>query len=107
MTEADDGKWCAVLSWLFPIGLIWYLVDEKMKKNKFAEFHVKQSLILVILAIAIGIGANIVPFIGRYVISPVGGLIVLILWIFGLIKAFSGKKDELPVIGQLSKNFKF
>ena len=53
MTDKETGKICAILAWFFPIGLIWYLVDENMKKNKFVGFHVKQSLVLFLSLIHI------------------------------------------------------
>ena len=103
----DNGKICAILAWFFPIGLIWYFVDEKVKKNSLAGFHVKQSLVLVISSIIINFVGGIVPIIGWFIILPIGNLIIFIFWIIGLISAISGNEKELPVIGQFGKKFKF
>ena len=107
MSDVDDGKVCAILAWLFPIGLIWFFVDAKMRKNKFAGFHVKQSLVLAILSLIINVAGGIIPVIGWFIIIPVGNLIVFILWLIGIIKAAQGETKELPVIGKFGENFKF
>lgn len=98
--SVEEGKVCAILAWIFPVGLIWYLVDEKMKKNEFAKFHVQQSLVLAIVSVLVNVVGGIVPLIGWFLIIPFGNLIIFILWIIGIIGAASGTKKELPVIGK-------
>lgn len=107
MTDTEQGKICAILAWFFPIGLIWFFVDENMKKNKFAGFHVKQSLVLAIAAIIINIVGTIIPVLGWFIILPVGNLIVFIFFIIGLIRAINGEEKELPIIGKFGEKFKF
>ncbi|MGM5488947.1 MAG: DUF4870 domain-containing protein [Nanobdellota archaeon] len=105
---SQNGKTCAILAYLL-VGIIWYFADEKMKKDTFAKFHVKQGLFLLIAGVVISIGVMIIstilafiPFIG-WIISVLLGIGVnialLILWIFGLINAINGKKEKVPVIG--------
>jgi len=107
MTDVEQGKICAILAWFFPIGLIWFFVDENMKKNKFAGFHVKQSLVLAIAAIIINIAGTIIPVLGWFIILPIGNLIVFVFFIIGLIKAIQGEEKELPIIGKFGEKFKF
>ena len=107
MTDVEQGKICAILAWFFPIGLIWFFVDENMKKNKFAAFHVKQSLVLAIAAIIINVVGTIIPVIGWFIILPVGNLIVFVFFIIGLIRAINGEEKELPIIGKFGEKFKF
>ena len=78
MSDVEEGKICAILAWIFPIGLIRYLVDEKMRNNKFAGFHVKQSLVLVIVSIIVNVVGSIIPLIGWFIILPIGILIIFI-----------------------------
>ncbi len=106
-SEVENGKVCAILAWFFPIGLIWYFADEKMKKNKFVGFHVKQSLVLFIAAVIINIVGAIIPFLGWFIILPLGMLLVFVWWIMGLIYAISGREKELFLIGQFGKKFTF
>jgi len=105
MSKSDDGKACAVLAYIL-IGIVWYFADDKMKKNKFANFHVKQSLVLLLLSLAIQIVGALIPIIG-IIILPIGGLAVFVLWLFGVIYAIQGQEKELPVIGVFAKKFNF
>ncbi len=105
--DINEGKLCAFLMYLFPIGLIWFLVDEKMKKNAFAKFHLKQSIVLIISAVIINIAGSFIPIIGWFIILPIGSLFIFILWIVGVINSLSGKQKQLPVIGQFAKKISF
>jgi len=112
--EVEEGKVCAILAWIFPIGLIWYFVDEKMKKNSFAKFHVQQSLTLAIIAIALSVISMFVGMLGL-VLLPIAGILLLViwavnialfvLWIIGIIGAINGTQKELPIVGQYGKKF--
>ncbi len=110
--EVEEGKACAILSY-FLIGVIWYFVDEKMKKNNFAKFHAKQGLVLFIAwfvyAIVVGILSMIVAFI-LWFLAPVIWLLWLVPWIFfiiGIINAAQGREKEMPLIGHFAKHFTF
>jgi uncharacterized membrane protein len=105
-SSGDNTKLCAFLAYLL-VGIIWYFADEKMKKNDFVKFHVKQGLVLLITSIIINIIGSIVPVVGWFVILPLGALFVLVLWIIGIINALNGKMNPLPIIGGLAKKFTF
>ena len=117
--DVDSGKLCAVLSYLI-IGIIWYFVDEKMKKNSFVSFHVKQALVLLIFSIALGILNVILGVIFGIIamvtlglasvlmfIPTIISLIPLVLWLFGIVYSVQGVEKELPIIGQYGDKFKF
>jgi uncharacterized membrane protein len=104
--NVEEGKVCAVLAYLL-IGIIWYFVDEKMKKNSFVKYHVKQGLVLLILSIAVSIVGSVIPFIGWFIILPLGNIAVLVLVVLGIINSVNGKEKELPVIGQFASKFSF
>jgi len=104
----EEGKLCAILAYLL-VGIIWYFVDENMKKNEFAKFHAKQGLVLLIVSIAVSIANTflwIIPIIGWLVITVLN-IAIFILWILGIINAANGKQKELPVIGHFGKKFTF
>ncbi|HLG24371.1 MAG TPA: hypothetical protein VI564_05575 [Candidatus Nanoarchaeia archaeon] len=107
MSEVEDGKLCAILAWIFPIGLIWYFADEKMKKNKFVAFHVKQSLVLFIAAVILQIIVRLLSFLWLWFLMYVAEIVIVALFLFGIIKAINGKTDPLPVIGKYGESFKF
>jgi len=91
----------AVLAYI--IFFIPLLTDAK--NDPFVKFHVKQGLVLFIgYVIEMFIGA--VPFFG-WILAPLLGIFLLILFIIGLINALGGKQNKLPVIGGIADSFKF
>lgn len=98
-SDADSAKVCVVLLWIiWIVGIIWYFADEKMKKNKFATFWVKQWLILLIAGVAASIISGI-PFLG-WVLGPVAMIFLFVLWVIGLISILKNEEKPLPIIGQ-------
>ena len=116
--EIEEGKAPAALSYLL-IGIIWFFADEKMKKNSFVKFHVKQSLVLLIAAVAYSIALGIVSSILFFPFGMMGfgfGLwyilsilyYVPVVWVvLGIINVLNGSERELPIIGHFAKHFKF
>lgn len=110
--EGGNSKVCAILAYLL-IGIIWYFVDEKMKKDSFAKFHVKQGIVLLIFAIAWSIALSILSAILMFGIAILWPLIMLLYYvplvftIIGIVNAVGNKEKELPIIGQYAKKLKF
>jgi len=103
-TDAQEGKICAVLSYLL-IGIIWYFIDEKMKKNAFVNFHVKQALVLMITSLAGSIALGM-TFILAWLI-PALHVAIFVLMVMGIVNANNGQKKELPIIGRFGSKLKF
>ena len=105
---SDETKLCAVLSYVFPVGLIWYLADSKIRKEKYVAWHVHQSLAAAIVVFGLWIVGAILSiiFIGLFVLV-VAGIAALVWFVQGLINALSGKQEELWVVGPLGKRFDF
>ena len=92
MAEAHDvseNKTMAILAYF-----IFFLPLLSGKKSQFAMFHANQSLILLIIAVAISYIGSFVFFIG------IVNLGVFILWIMGIISAANGETKPLPLIGK-------
>ncbi len=118
----EEGKACAVLSYLFA-GIIWFFVDENMRKNSFAKFHVKQALILLSLSIVLFIVVAVVSLLAGIlmlipgvdaiiseimdVVRMVVWLVYLVLWIIGFFSALSGSVKVLPFVGKYARNITF
>ena len=100
----EEGKTCAILAYLL-LGIIWYFVDEKMKKNDFAKFHVKQAMVLLIVSL-VGSLALGMTFVLSWLI-PLYQLLIFILLVIGMYNAFNSEKKELPFIGKFGEKFKF
>ncbi|MCD4706014.1 hypothetical protein K8R61_02945, partial [bacterium] len=89
-SEIKQGKVCAMLAYLL-IGVIWYFADEKMGKNNFVKFHVKQGLVLLILSLG---GAILLNMLFLLWLIPLYNLVILVFVIIGIINANNEKKKE-------------
>ncbi|HIH24632.1 TPA: DUF4870 domain-containing protein [Candidatus Woesearchaeota archaeon] len=108
--DVENGKACAALAYLFPIGLIWYLVDANMKKNKFAAFHVYQSLAYAIVVFVLYIAATILTLVSLGLLSVlwfVVWILSLVWFVQGLVNALTGKQNKLFLIGSIGDKFSF
>lgn len=93
-TDIDKNKGIAMLAYL-----LFFIPLLAAKDSKFAMYHANQGLILLICAIAVNFIGSILPFIGWFLILPIGNICVFILFIIGIINAAGGKKKPLPLVG--------
>jgi len=98
----DNGKTTAIVSYITIIGwLIAYFGMHQSKKTSLGSFHLRQTLLLFIIAIVYQIViytiTMAVPAVGM--ILSLGGLVFLVLWIMGLIAAINGEEKPMPIIG--------
>ena len=101
---ASDSKLFAFLAYF--LGLIGVLIVILAKKeDKFAMYHAKQALVLLIVSIAASV-VNVIPVLGQ-IVSGLVFLAVFIFWIMGIINALGGQQKELPFIGKYAEKFNF
>lgn len=106
---------CYVLTWL--TGIVFYFLE---KKNKKVRFHAMQSILTFIPLTILGwlfgwLGAPKVHWGGglSYYYDPgipamtylswVIWIIIAILWVVLIIKAYQGEKFKLPVVGDIAE----
>jgi uncharacterized membrane protein len=94
--DIEDNKVIAALAYI-----IFFLPLIVAKDSEFGKFHANQGLILLLLGFAVSIVGTIIPFIGWFIIAPIGGLVVLVLGILGIVNALNGVEKELPIIGSI------
>jgi len=99
----DEGKTIAIISYITWVGLIIAFVMNSDKKNDFAKFHIRQSLILMIAMLFIWI-VMMFPYIGWF-IGWLLGIVLFVLWILGLVAAVNGEKKEVPILGSLAQDW--
>jgi uncharacterized membrane protein len=98
---------CYVLGWL--TGIIFFLVE---KENKTVRFHAMQS-ILTFLPLTVIIWILSALFMG---VAMMGGwgiwwiiitlieIVMLILWLFLMYKAYLGEKFLVPIVGPIAES---
>lgn len=94
----QEGKTTAIVAYITIIGLIAAFVMNNEKKNLFASFHIRQMLGLTLTGLVLSM-VNIIPFFG-WIVSIVGSILLLVLWVIGLMNAVNGKEKEVPVLGK-------
>jgi uncharacterized membrane protein len=106
MDENVAGLLCYILGWV--TGLIFFLID----KRPFVRFHAAQSIGMSIglfaIYLIIGVLFTMLHFMSMgflaLAIYPLLALLVFVLWIFLMYKAYQHEKFMLPIIGPIAAN---
>ena len=100
ITDKDirDNRLVAAVSYIF---LLCLLPLFGKKQSKFAQFHAKQGLILVIAWFVVWV-VGIIPGIG-WVVLVLGTISLLVLSLMGITNALAGKYWKMPFLGQYAE----
>lgn len=92
---------CYLVVWI--TGIIFYLLEND---NKVVRFHALQSILTFLpLNILYWIVVGIFWWSGiAYILGILIGLLMLVLWIVLMIKAYQGEKYKLPIVGEMAEN---
>ena len=97
------------LAYIFLIPAIIFLMMEPYNRNPFIRFHAWQSIFLGIAALAVGIGFSIMYHLLWFLVFLLFPVTMIVdigffaVWLLCMIKAFSGEKFKLPIIGDLAQ----
>ena len=85
-----------------------FLIVAPFNKSSYVRFHSWQSIFLAIAWFVIEIALivlHMLPVIGwsTWILRPLVGLGLFILWIIVLIKAFNGERFKIPFIGDFAE----
>lgn len=89
----SDSNLMAALSYVWVLSVVMLIVR---KDDEFVKFHAKQGLILFIASFI-----GVIPVIGWVV-----WLVVVVFDIIGFIKALSGERYRVPLVGDLAEKIK-
>ena len=98
-SDADSNKALAIIGYIIPILFFVPLINESSKNSPFAKFHANQQLVLLIAAFAVQIVGVVIPFLGWFIILPLGWLFIVVCVIMGVIAAAGSQMKPLPLIG--------
>ncbi|MGO2358077.1 DUF4870 domain-containing protein [Mesonia sp.] len=93
-----EDKNIAIIAYITFIGLIIAFIMNNDKKAVFPTYHIKQSLGLALTGLALGV-VGMIPILG-WIVSFLGSLGLLYLWIMGLINAINGRQEPVPFLGE-------
>jgi uncharacterized membrane protein len=105
LQENVAGLLCYVLGWI--TGLVFLLID----KRPFVRFHAVQSIglniCIVVVYLAVAFSFVMLHFLHlgflALAIYPLLWLLVLVLWVFMMYKAYQHEKFMLPIIGKIAE----
>lgn len=95
---ATEDKNIAIIAYITFIGLIIAFVMNNDKKAVFPTFHIKQSLGIALTGLALGV-VGMIPVLG-WIVSFLGSLGLLYLWIMGLMNAINRRQVPVPWLGE-------
>ena len=103
-TEAKAGglqsNVAAALAYLWFTAILW-LILEPYNKDPFIRFHSFQAIAFGLVAFVVSVVLGMIPFLG-WVIGALWSILVLILWLLCIFKAFNRERFKVPVIGDFA-----
>jgi uncharacterized membrane protein len=96
--DVEKNKAMAIVGYIIPILFFIPLISDG-KNSPFAKFHANQQLVLLIAAVVINVVGGIIPFLGWFIILPLGCIFLLVVAIMGIINASKGEMKKLPLMG--------
>lgn len=103
MSTRDPKRWAALA---YSVGLVSGVIVLWVEKtDSYVRFHAWQSVLAFTAAAAISMLLPTVPVVGHWGVTQVAfRMSVVVLYIFLLVKALSGERYKLPLIGDLATN---
>jgi len=86
------------LSYVWILSVVMLVIK---KDDEFVKFHAKQATVLFIASIVSWVIAFFIYFLG-----PIFSIVILIFCIIGFVKALSGEKYKIPLVGDLAEKIK-
>ncbi|MGB9675279.1 MAG: DUF4870 domain-containing protein [Candidatus Nanoarchaeia archaeon] len=96
LDENIEGLLCYALTWL--TGIVFLVVE---KKSDFVKFHAAQSIVVFLPLSILGIIFSLIPF--GWLFSALLTILVLILWLILMLKAYQGERYKLPIAGDFAE----
>lgn len=91
-----QGKTVAIIAYITIIGTIIAFFINQDKKNKFANFHIRQALGTLILFYLLG---AFVTMFDSWTISYAFYIFIIVLWGYGFFTAIREEQSEIPFLG--------
>ena len=100
-TGGLESNVAGALAYLWIVAIIW-LVLEPYNKDRFIRFHSFQAIAFGIVAFVVSFILGLIPILG-WIVGVLWSILVLILWLVCIFKAFNKEMFKLPVIGDFAE----
>ena len=91
----------AGLAYLTFVPAIVFLIIPPYRSNSLVRFHSFQSIFFFLAWFVISLGLRFVPFISGVVYQLIA-LLVFIIWVIAMVRAFQGERWKIPLVGDLA-----
>lgn len=95
---SQEHKTIGIIAYVTIIGLIVAFVMNNSNKSEFGNYHIKQSLGIMLCGLALGI-IGLIPILG-WIINILGIFVLFYMWIMGLMNAINEKQKPVPILGE-------
>lgn len=102
ISSTEKNLFLAICAYVGPLVILSFLFG---KENSFVKFHTKQGLVLFSIEIIMWLFGQM--FYSMWGIVHIVNIFTFVLSIVGIVNVIRKKEKELPLLGHLSKNFKF
>lgn len=92
-TQSSDDKLLGALSYVSFVSVIMFLLK---KENPFIAFHSKQGMVLFVASLV-----WFIPLLGWII-----ACLAYVLMVVGFIKAYSGERFRIPIVGDIAEKIK-
>ncbi len=89
---------CYLLFWVS--GIVIFIIE---KENRYVRFHAAQSMAAFVILFTLLLIFPVVPIIGLLLYYLLR-VLIFVLWLFLMYKAFNGEEYQLPYIGEFVKS---
>jgi len=96
--EIQEGKFFAIISYICFLCIVSLVLK---KENKFAVFHAKQGLVLFVIEVVSFI-FSVIPILG-WVLRIFGTLVFVLISVWGILLAWQGSTQRIPVISDIAE----
>lgn len=97
-----DDRALASLSYMWILCVIPLAIK---KDSEFVQHHARQGLVLFVFELLVLL-FGMLPFLGWFIITPVGTLAAIIFAVLGVSQALQGNEWEMPFLGPYASKFK-
>lgn len=100
-----NNKTLSIVSYITLIGWLIAYFSGKDKADALLRYHLKQSLGLAIVSIALNVILNfIVSLLPALTFLGLVGWVIIVFWILGMINAGNNAQKPVPVFGKAFEN---